>query len=290
MSDPATIEGSADELPVSDEDVKIGGGTDLEPGTALVPVVEGNAGQVIRAEDPAEILSKAQQIAAPLAGLIEQAGLAKNLGGNRKHVEVGGWQAAGMMLGALGGQALHAETVWTRIVRDPANGEAIRRQYTVTTRRGDTYEVDGYDWEARVEVRTAGGVIVGRAEAMCSRGESTWAKRDDYAVRSMAETRAESRAYRRAIGWIMHMAGYNPTPAEEMGHTPGADGPQAGPPHGPQVGQELGVQASTALLALVGDQEKAVEAWGAIKSALFGYMPEAAATALVRAAEARGDA
>jgi hypothetical protein len=51
---------------------------------------------------------------------------------------------------------------------------------------------------------------------MCSRAEEKWSRRDDYAVRSMAETRAESRAYRRAIGWIVHMAGYSPTPAEEM--------------------------------------------------------------------------
>jgi hypothetical protein len=186
-------------------------------GTDLVPA--GTATMVIASDDPREILAKAQQIAAPLADLVKQAGLAKNLGGSRPHVEVGGWQAAGAMLGTLGGQALHAETVWSRVVRDPGTGEPMKQHTTITrTKNGQTTvrEFTGYDWEACVEVRTPAGIVVGRAEAMCGRDESKWSSSDNYAVKSMAETRAESRAYRRAIGWVMHMAGYNATPAEEM--------------------------------------------------------------------------
>jgi hypothetical protein len=215
VTHPAVVnnppEPAPDERPGGDAPVLEGTAVEEtpEPGTA-VAVIDGTAGAVIRADEPTEILAKAQQIATPLAQLIESAGLAKKLGGNRKHVEVGGWQAAGTMLGALGGQALHAETVWTRPVVDPDTGHAIRNEH-------------GFSWEACVEIRTPAGVVVGKAEAMCGRTEKTWAKRDDYAVRSMAETRAESRAYRRAIGWIVHLAGYNPTPAEEMGHEPGQD-------------------------------------------------------------------
>lgn len=155
-------------------------------------IVDPLAGAIIRADEPAEILKKATGIANVLAGLIEQQGLAKSLGGSKKHVEVGGWQALGTMLGAFGGQPLHAETQWTRPL------------------------AAGNGWEACVEIRTPGGVVVGRAEAMCDRSESKWARKDDYAIRSMAETRAESRAFRRAVGWIVALAGYNPTPAEEM--------------------------------------------------------------------------
>lgn len=223
MSEPI-IDSTAEEVPadaVPDE----APAPERAPSTELA--VAGHAGAIISAQEPAEILAKAHAIAKPLADLIEKAGLAKNLGGNRKHVEVGGWQAAGTMLGALGGQPLHAETVWTRPVPGD-DGRPRRTSYTATVKRyhrrdqggglreETTYDVDGYDWEACVEVRTPAGVVVGRAEAMCSRAESTWATRDDYALRSMAETRAESRAFRRAIGWIVHLAGYNPTPAEEM--------------------------------------------------------------------------
>jgi hypothetical protein len=71
-------------------------------------------------------------------------------------------------------------------------------------------------WEARVEARTRAGEIVGAAEAECLRSENTWANRDDYALRSMAQTRATSKALRQPLGFVMQLAGFNPTPAEEM--------------------------------------------------------------------------
>jgi hypothetical protein len=222
------IEGTAEEMPETPAPQATASGD-------LVPVHHGD-GAIIRAEQPDEIITKATTIADALKKLIDAQGLAASMGGNRKHVEVGAWQACGSMLGALGGQPLHAETVWTRVATDPGTGMAIRHAYTAEVKHykwvngskqhasTTTYDVDGYDWEACVEIRTPDGTVVGRAEAMCSRAEEKWSKRDDYAVRSMAETRAESRAYRRAIGWIVHMAGYSPTPAEEM-PTPQAELP-----------------------------------------------------------------
>ena len=219
---------------------------DASPGVELAPFT-GGAGAIIRAEEPREILRKAHDIAVVLKELIDSAGLAVNLdkrNPDRKHVEVGGWQATGTLLGALGGQPLHGETEWTRRVVGE-DGRLQRTRYTATVKRyhpkkdggglksETTYDVDGFDWEARVAVKTAAGVTVGVAEAMVGRAEETWSRRDDYALRSMAETRAESRAWRKAIGWIVHLAGYNPTPAEEMGHTPGAPvdtGPVFGEP------------------------------------------------------------
>jgi hypothetical protein len=150
-----------------------------QPSVALA-VVDNSAGAIIRADQPEEILAKAHQIAKPLANLIESAGLAANVGGRRKHVEVGGWQACGTLLGALGGQPLHAETIWTRPVSGrgrattarstprpstTSSGSTDQKQLANTT----TYEVDGFDWEACVEIRTPSGVVVGRAEAMVAR-------------------------------------------------------------------------------------------------------------------------
>lgn len=224
------------------EEVAGGESVALEPVTSVAIAAPASAGAIVAGRDPDAIIANAATIAGALAKLIDSQKLAADMGGGRKHVEVSAWQSCGAMLGALGGQPLHAETVWTRILRDPATGEPIRRRHTVLVKRYHpknrggglreevTYEVDGYDWEACVEIRTPGAVPVGRAEAMCSRGEETWGKRDDYAVRSMAETRAESRAYRRAIGWIVHMAGYSPTPLEELGHTRGAPMPQTADP------------------------------------------------------------
>lgn len=220
-------------------------------------VVDAASGAIIRADQPEEILTKATAIANALKGLIDGQGLAVSMGGKRKHVEVSAWQACGALLGALGGQALHAESVWTRRVSDGAGGfhrttytASVdhfkwvdgRKQLASTT----TYEVDGFDWEACVEIRTGSGFVVGRAEAMVSRTEEKWSRRDDYAVRSMAETRAESRAWRKAAGWIVAIAGYNPTPAEEM---PGAE--PAGPPYGPELPQEHRQRVGQALCSLL---------------------------------------
>jgi hypothetical protein len=73
-------------------------------------------------------------------------------------------------------------------------------------------------WEARVEAKTRDGAVVGAAEAQCLRTEKNWSSRDDFAVRSMAQTRATAKALRMPLGFIMTLAGYEPTPVEEMPH------------------------------------------------------------------------
>ncbi len=68
-------------------------------------------------------------------------------------------------------------------------------------------------------IRLSDGSQIGRASAMCgSPDDSPWNKRAEYNRRSMAVTRATSRAFRMQYSWIMALAGYEPTPAEEMPH------------------------------------------------------------------------
>ena len=73
---------------------------------------------------------------------------------------------------------------------------------------------DGYI--ARVEARTLDGRVVGAAESECSRAESRWKTRDSFQLRSMAQTRAIGRALRAPLGMITVLAGYEPTPSEDM--------------------------------------------------------------------------
>lgn len=70
-------------------------------------------------------------------------------------------------------------------------------------------------YEATVGVYN-GDQIVTRASAICSSDESTWSGRDEYAIRSMAITRATGKAYRVGLSFLPVMAGLEPTPAEEM--------------------------------------------------------------------------
>jgi hypothetical protein len=70
-------------------------------------------------------------------------------------------------------------------------------------------------YEAKVEVHR-NGQIVASGEALCSNRESRWQHADEYAIKSMAITRASGKAYRIPLSFLAVMAGLEVTPAEEM--------------------------------------------------------------------------
>lgn len=88
-------------------------------------------------------------------------------------------------------------------------------------------------WEAAVEVVNSQGLVIGRAEAECLRSERNWKNRDDFALRSMAQTRAMAKALRMPLGFIAVLAGYEATPAEEMPTEPEDIPFEASPAQGP---------------------------------------------------------
>lgn len=105
----------------------------------------------------------------------------------KNYVNVEGWQFAGLAMGIV--------PVVKRVDRQTIEGE-IR-------------------YRAEVElVRFKDGSVVGAGVGICSDKEKS-DRRDEYAIASMAQTRAISRAYRNGFGWLMKMAGYETTPAEE---------------------------------------------------------------------------
>lgn len=72
-------------------------------------------------------------------------------------------------------------------------------------------------WFAEVEIVEAKtGRFVGRGFETCSNKEANKKQFEEYAVLSMAQTRAIGKAFRNCCAWIMKSAGYEPTPAEEM--------------------------------------------------------------------------
>lgn len=134
-------------------------------------------------DNPRDIISRATEQATALADVIKQRHLYADING-KQHVLIEGWTLLGSLVG------VYAVPVWTK----PIEG----------------------GWEARVEARTMSGAVVGAAEAECLRDERQWATRDDYALRSMAQTRASAKALRLPLGFIMQLAGFDPTPADEM--------------------------------------------------------------------------
>lgn len=70
-------------------------------------------------------------------------------------------------------------------------------------------------WEAKSNAYQ-NGVIIGGAEASCMKDERNWTNKPEFQLRSMAQTRANSKALRSILGYIAVLAGANTTPAEEM--------------------------------------------------------------------------
>lgn len=75
---------------------------------------------------------------------------------------------------------------------------------------------DTYRYRAEVSLRDKDGNKVGSGVAVCTNKEAGKTRFDEYAVASMAQTRAVGKAYRLKIGWLLKVAGYETTPAEEM--------------------------------------------------------------------------
>ena len=74
---------------------------------------------------------------------------------------------------------------------------------------------DEIAYEAKVEVHR-NGQIIASGEAMCSNREERWRNADEYAIKSMAITRASGKSYRIPLSFLAVMAGLEVTPAEEM--------------------------------------------------------------------------
>lgn len=110
-------------------------------------------------------------------------------GKNYAHVE--GWQFAGGLVG------LFPKVVRVENISPEVGGEK--------------------KWLAEVEIiDRKSGDTVSRGFGICSNREMKRSNSDEYAILSMAQTRAIGKAYRNILGWVMKLAGYEATPQEEM--------------------------------------------------------------------------
>lgn len=76
-------------------------------------------------------------------------------------------------------------------------------------------EVRGFEATA-VALNTTTGMEISSAQAMCLNDENNWKAKPLFQLKSMAQTRACSKALRNVLAWVAVLAGYKPTPAEEM--------------------------------------------------------------------------
>jgi hypothetical protein len=133
--------------------------------------------------------------------------------------------------------------------------QTLAKFYGVTARVVNTNFIQlgtaqGFEAKAdAIDART--GAIISSADAMCLNDEEKWSTRAKYEwktvggervkdkvgetavpmfqLRSMAQTRACAKALRNVFAWVVVLAGYKPTPAEEMDgvHTSGSKEPES---------------------------------------------------------------
>ena len=142
----------------------------------------------------------AVNVANTLAPLVHSQGLAvKGLNKSNPEAEyvlVEGWEVLGTFLGIV---------PVTTIIREVTNtkGRVVGYVARATLYQNPIIEND----------EIVGGTVIARAEAQA---DKSGFQNDLFAIASMAQTRALGKAYRMGLSWIMKMAGFEGTPAEEM--------------------------------------------------------------------------
>ena len=142
----------------------------------------------------------ATNVANCLAPLVREQGLVvKGLNNQDKEAEyvtVEGWEVLGTMLGIVPD---------TRIVKEMKNdkGRVVGFKARATLYQNPILD-DG---------KIVGGTVLSTAEAYCTKDDF---QKKYFSMASMAQTRALGKAYRMALSWIMKMAGFEATYAEDM--------------------------------------------------------------------------
>ena len=143
--------------------------------------------QIIRKEISRYSIDKPSEVS-KMAVVLKKHIIANNLSvkiTGKDYVMVEGWQFAGGLLG-----------LFPRIVR--------------------VENIGTMKWMAQAEIVDKSGKVVSTGYAICSKEEMKKKSFDEYAIVSMAQTRAIGKAFRNLIGWVIKMGGFESTPAEEM--------------------------------------------------------------------------
>jgi hypothetical protein len=137
------------------------------------------------------------QLAAELQRFVKEQRLTVNIKG-KEYPLVESWQFAGSQLGLV--------PVIQSVENVSTDGE-IKYLATVNI------------------IKIVDGSIISKGIAICSNKEGNKRMWDEYAICSMAQTRATGKAFRNILGWLMRASGFSATPAEEMDFNREPDGP-----------------------------------------------------------------
>jgi hypothetical protein len=249
---------------------------------------------------PNEVVAAATQAANALADVIKAKRLYKRIG-QKDHVLIEGWQTLGTIVGvqAIADSGVR-ELPWPLLtqVDEPEDPGAAPREGTAAYPRWQALEDIHAEWrhhQATLRARDMGraygfaasfnavkdGQVVGWGEGRATRAEKRWITAEDYAVASMAQTRGQSRTLRGCLGFVVSLAGYAPTPAEEADDSAPESPPNPAPAHpfGP-VADEFWKREALIAVRTILDGEGADEFLRLLGNSFDDGLPECAARTL----------
>ena len=147
-----------------------------------------------------DMVKNASVISTELRNIIEKQELYAVIQG-KKFITVEGWNTLGAMLG-----------VFPEVVRT----KDLSGVRTKENPNGTETKFNEIKYWAEVQIKKASGEVISSAQAICSSKEKGRTNVDEYVILSMAQTRATGKAFRLAFSWLVKMAGYEPTPSEEV--------------------------------------------------------------------------
>ena len=154
-------------------------------GTKLVEVPT-DKGEAV-ALSPNRVISEAQEMANALYQVVEKQHLYMDIQG-KKYLQLEAWQLLGRFCRAHG--------------------------FVESVQPVEYFGVQGFN--ARAVVIDSEGVKIADVEAVCMMDEPNWKGKPLFQLKSMAQTRALSKAYRSCLSFVVSIAGYAATPLEEM--------------------------------------------------------------------------
>lgn len=202
-------------------------------------------------ERPQELIAHSKAISEEFVKIVDGQSLFTQIS-DKKHVHVDGWSMLGILLGIFPyiesveriniGQEFdvvlikkeksfkNKDNTWTKKTYENWIPKDRIKTTEVAIKEAHAKEIA---YKAKVTLKTLKGQVVGAVESICSNREDGKLDNEEYAINSMAQTRAVGKAFRLSFGWIARVAGYDSTPFEEVDNLyPDRD---VEPPHASQA-------------------------------------------------------
>ena len=225
-----------------------------------------------------ERIAIASEVATHFSDVVKRQRMFKRIGAN-DHIQIEAWQTIGSLVGVYATEADGGvrQLEWPRlglVGELPVLGPEPRRKDSPEHEQWKKEKQDLDLWQLLVDLHrahdlgrafgykaafvcTKDGQPVGWGEGRCTRTETNWVNSDDHALAAMAQTRGQSRALGGPLKWIVKLAGYEPTSAEDL------DGVVGSVQDAAQI-EQLEIELAAARKALTESNEarKDIPKWG----------------------------